>query len=218
MLIERIEEIPLGHGGLKVRAEGDAAAIGDLRKLVQRQAAEVSELTDEIQRDRNAARAAMEWVDAAMGRVDASMGQAEERELIRVAYGHVARVAWNGDISVGGGVSTGTGYSNWYMKAGEALVKVQAEAGRYTIWVGCDDAGDLEYFRQLANETPAFPFPIAAAALCAGMLGDPQAKDDLAGARDLLEKTTLVSGHHPSHGWFLASIRRTQERLSRETP
>ena len=107
------------------------------------------------------------------------------------------------------------GTPGWHVRNGQPLVTVQRkQPGRGTISLRCDDADDLEYLSQLASKTLDFPFPIAAAAICARKLGDPRAEEDLAVARELLEKMTLVPGHDPSHEWFLTWVTRVQAKMA----
>ena len=106
-------------------------------------------------------------------------------------------------IGIKGIYGKGLKESSAYSRILESAVEVVND--KYT--PKCD-AGSIQQFQELINKHPRFPFGYFCMAQCLAAQGKESWKDYASQGIEILEKTTLLAGHHPHQKKALQTLRR----------
>lgn len=114
--------------------------------------------------------------------------QKRQQEIIK-EYSDVARINFDGRIELGG-ISTGSAVSGWKKDF------VKDKDGKMTAKCSPDAFGQ---YKETINKYPKYPFPYFLIAMCLKGQHDPAWRDYAKVGIGILEKTTMVPIHSPSH-------------------
>jgi hypothetical protein len=194
---DRLEEVTVENvGSIKtavVKANKEADEISKIRKRIEAQADKIDLVAKEAESALNSIRDVQNVLDSMR------------------THGGLARINFNGQIPVGGGMATGSVLSDW--AGGYASMYINRKTATFDIEdnVMCT-ASALDQYRSIIKKYPFWPFAHFVLAICLKQQSDKSWEEHAMTALEILEKTTAVPNHHPDHSIALKRVKKMLQK------
>ena len=189
---DRLEEVTVENvGSIKtavVKANKEADEISKIRKRIEAQADKIDLVAKE-------AKSALNNIEDVQNVLDSMK-----------THGGLARIDFNGEIAIGGGMATGSALSGW--AGGFVSMYIDRKTATFDI----EDNGmctppALDQYKAIIKKYPFWPFSHFVLAICLKQQGDKAWEEHAMRALEIFEKTTTVPNHHPDHSIALKGVK-----------
>jgi hypothetical protein len=179
---------------IKTRVEAQGATVD----LVAREAAEAKKLTEQLKEKNQSAETKLRAIDSTLKKATASLVELQSTQQASRDYADVVQLNMIGKPNMDGDLV----YTTPISTALEGTYEIKG----HNVTFRSDLASEAK-FRDAIARFPKFPFAYICLAVALRNRGDPSWLDFAKQGEAILEKTTLVPGHHPNHDYFLTQVR-----------